>query len=171
MAGWTASLPSEEKDACLIRLLHGEGARVGGELLARFRRSRKPDDEKVGQQRRTAGSLRAAHETFAERRQQERTERAAREKERQEQKQAAARAKHLDSLQGKEAKLWNQVDQLVAAKQPRKYDQAVSLLRDLHDLWQRGAGGNFEKSLHDLMLRHSAKSSFKQRMRKAGFEV
>jgi hypothetical protein len=166
---WVASLADAEKDRALVRVMQGEGLGLANELLIRFRRAQKRREvEDPGQERRMARTLREKHELRRHKREQLEAERAAREKKQQEQKQAAARAKHFESLQGQEAKLWRQVDQLVTTKQPQKYDEAVSLLKDLHELWRSGTGMDFTQPMRALLEQHSAKSSFKRRVKQAG---
>jgi hypothetical protein len=47
-----------------------------------------------------------------------------------------------NSLVGKEAELWSKIDQLIATKQPKRYEEAVSLLQDLRDLGELKGGGS-----------------------------
>ncbi len=52
------------------------------------------------------------------------------EKARREREQAEKRKKHLGSLAGRESSLWAKVDELIATKLPKRYDEAVSLLQE-----------------------------------------
>jgi hypothetical protein len=61
MADWVASLPAQEKDKALVRLMSGKDPHIGPTLLARFERSRKTSVP-VAQKPRTVGQLRAAAE-------------------------------------------------------------------------------------------------------------
>ena len=170
MVAWVEALPEAEKNDWLVRVMQGEGSRLGAELLARFRRARAaPGDGDPGRERRTAKALLEAYETRRQKPGEEEAKRAARAREREEQEKAAARTKHLDELQGQEDKLWRQVDKLVGTKQPRKYDEAIALLKDLRDLSHRGTGMDFPESLRDLLVRHAAKTAFKRRLEQAGF--
>ena len=67
-----------------------------------------------------------------------------------------------------EAKLWREVEGLVATQQTRKYDRAVSILVDLRDLAARGKGGDFGLRIEELRRVEARKSSFLDRLRKAG---
>jgi uncharacterized Zn finger protein len=94
---------------------------------------------------------------------------AAQERARREREQAAARARHLDSLAGREPELWQRVDALIEMKRPAEYDQAVQLLQDLHDLGARsGQGTAFAARLSALRERHARKPSLLQRLDQAG---
>jgi hypothetical protein len=46
--------------------------------------------------------------------------------------------------------LWKKVEGLIAAKQPKSYDQAVELLLDLHDLAARKNGADFRRRAQAL---------------------
>jgi hypothetical protein len=78
------------------------------------------------------------------------------------------RKKHLESLVGKESALWSEVHQLIDTRQPKRYDEAVSLLQDLHDLAesQRDEAG-FRMKMSALHTKHERKSSLVERFRKA----
>jgi hypothetical protein len=79
------------------------------------------------------------------------------------------REKHLDALAGKEKRMWQRADALVATKQPGKYDEAVEVLRDLRDLAQRaGAVAAFAQRLAELREKHASKRAFLERLGKAG---
>ncbi len=95
--------------------------------------------------------------------------RAARERERQEREQAAARARYLDSLAGREEETWRHVDALIATKRPAEYDQAVGLLTDLRDLYARTERTpEFEARRDRLHDEHARKPSLLQRFDRAG---
>ena len=49
------------------------------------------------------------------------------------------RAAHLDTFTGSEEKLWQQVEEAIAAKQPKEYGRPVTILKDLRDLAARSA--------------------------------
>ena len=83
---------------------------------------------------------------------------------------AEARKKRLESLAGKENELWATIDRLIATKQPRRYDEAVSLLQDLHDLAKlQGTGPDFKFRIGALQRENSGKSTLMERFRKAKF--
>jgi hypothetical protein len=60
LAGWIAGLSAKEKNALLLRVVHGHEAQVGAELMRRFRR---PAGRALGDGRRTAGELLDAAES------------------------------------------------------------------------------------------------------------
>jgi len=92
----------------------------------------------------------------------------AKEKARRDREAPIAREKHLDSLAGRESKLWGEVDAFVASKQPNSYDQAVAILVDLRDLAARGKAGEFGLRIEALREAQARKPSFIQRLAKAG---
>jgi hypothetical protein len=117
---------------------------------------------------RTVGELlRAAGEQASER-SRAAAARRAKEKARRDREAAIAREKHLDSLAGRESKLWGEVDTFVASKQPKSYDQAVAILVDLRDLAARGKAGEFGLRIEALREAQARKPSFIQRLAKAG---
>ena len=95
-------------------------------------------------------------------------EKRAKEKAQRDREAAIAREKHLDSLVGRETKLWAEIDGLVATKQPKNYDQAVQLLVDLQDLAARDKGSDFGLRIERLRQAEARKPSFIERLRKAG---
>jgi hypothetical protein len=63
---------------------------------------------------------------------------------------------------------WVKIDTLIAATQPKSYDQAVAILFDLRDLDSRGKGGDFKLRVKALRKVHAGKPSFINRLEKAG---
>jgi|SRR5579884_126683 len=171
VAAWIGTLPEAEKNALLVRLVEGSPAQVQAELRRRYREAQAPPAAPIEQEagRRTAGALRRrAAARAAARRREEATRRAA-ERARREREQAIARAAYLDGLVGQDERLWDQVEALVATKQPQRYDQAVQLVRDLQELSARtGTTAAFEARLGALRVRHARKSTFVERLGRAG---
>jgi len=169
---WIAGLTTAEKDALLLRLVGQGDPHLQAELRQRFRRETTTTRDEEGADeapRRTVGELLATAERRTARRQRAEAERAARERERQEREQAAARARYLDGLAGREADLWGQVDALIATKRPADYDRAVGLLADLHDLHARARRApEFEARRDRLREEHARKPSLLQRFDRAG---
>ncbi len=95
-------------------------------------------------------------------------ERRLKEKARRDREAVAARGKYLDNLVGHEAALWAEIDGLIATKQPKKYDRAVTLLADLRDLDMRRKGGDFGVRIEALKHAQSGKPSFIERIKRAG---
>jgi hypothetical protein len=173
LAEWVRTLPEADKDAALVRVLRGEGVYLGSELLHRYRAEqlKKDHHSKPAQEarRRTAGELRDEWEKCIERDRRRAAEEKATEEARQAKKRAAQRKKHLDGLEGREESLWKQAEALIAAKLPKKYDEAVTLLADLRDLAKRsGREDSFVDRMRRLSERHASKRTFMDRLRKAG---
>jgi len=169
IATWIAALPASEKDEILIRLMGGEDAHLGNELVSRFKRERRGSKHGgVGvhhPRRRTVAELLNSAERHAEERRRIAAKKAAEAKARRKREAAIAREKHLDSLAGTEPKLWDQVERLVATRQPKSYDLAVALLLDLRDLEARKAGENdFRVRIEALRKTHARKTTFIARL-------
>jgi hypothetical protein len=164
---WVAQLPEKQKNEWIVGMMQGDGVRLGATALSFFQRSNKSSADHASPGRRTVAELRAAGDARHQIRNREQAELAAKKKSEADRKAADARTKHLDSLQGQEDKLWQKIEQLVMTKQPNKYDEAVTLLRDLYELSKRGSGAQFVEALRNLQDRHSAKGSFIRRVRKA----
>ena len=80
---------------------------------------------------------------------------------------AEKRRKHIDSLRGKEPMLWSEAHQLIGTRQPARYDEAVSLLQDLHDLAElTGDEDTFHTKMSALHNEHARKSTLVERLRK-----
>ena len=95
-------------------------------------------------------------------------ERKAREAVKRERARAAALKKHIESLAGKASTLWGKVDALIATKQPKRYDEAVTLLEDLRDLSKmEQTTTEFSFKMNALYREHSRKPSLIRRFREA----
>lgn len=164
---WVGKLPAKEKDNLITNLVVDADHAQIAELLQRFVKERAGDNT-AATTGRTFGQLLRAAETYTTERKRIEAEKRAVEKARRERKAAIARGKHLDSLAGREGKLWTEVDSLVATKQPKNYDQAVKILVDLRDLAARGKSGDFGLRIEALRQTHAKKPSFIDRLRKAG---
>ena len=164
---YITDLPISEKNALLIRLVKGEAAHVRAEILRRFRQGSAPRvDARVG--RRTVAELLSAAEEQTEARRRQEAERKAAERARREREQAAARTTYLDSLVGRQEELWRQVEMLIETKRPKEYDQAVQLLKDLHDLSLRQQRAEaFAVRLGPLRERYAKRPSLLERLDRA----
>jgi hypothetical protein len=165
LAEWMASLPAEEKDTLLERVAAGEGAQVQALLLRRFRAARgsvpTASARTAAELWQAAGDRKAARETAEKQRQrkEETREAAAR---------AAAYTRHLDELATRTEAAWQEATALIETKQPRSYDLAVTLLRDLRALADRqGDTAAFTKQFLELRARHQRKPSLLDRFGKA----
>ncbi len=165
---WIAALPDVEKTDWLVRLAMGREAHLGSELQQRFRESCKAMPQGSGESRRTAGDLLDAAEELAEERRRREAERAATERARREREEAEARERYLASLAKREPQAWNEVEMLIATKQPARYDEAVKRLCDLRGLGLRdGRAAEFEARLLQLAEKHARKPAFIERLKKA----
>lgn len=168
---WIGTLPAGEKDDVLARLIVGEDLALAKEFFRRFIKERGSGSQQIAEkcERRTVGELLRAAEERAEEHRQLAAKKAAEEKAQHEREAAIYRAKYLDEIAGREPKLWSQVENLIATKQPKSYNQAATLLMDLRDLAARkGKMDEFEARLDALRAAHARKPSFIERLRKAG---
>ncbi|MBI4965014.1 MAG: hypothetical protein HY913_17195 [Desulfomonile tiedjei] len=169
---WLAKLPSSDKDDVLMRLLGGEDPHVGAELRNRMLREIRGEGElgsrSTTSARRTAGQLLARCEVIEEQRRKRQDERQARERAQRERTEAEERRKRLESLAGKENAVWEQVDKLIGTRQPARYDEAVALLKDLHDLaHMKGTSAEFGHRMNALYREHAKKVTLLDRFREA----
>jgi len=168
---WVGKLPAGEKDDMLASLIAGEEVALATELLRRFIKERGPGGQQIAEksQRRTVGHLLRAAEEHAEEQRRLAAKKAAKEKACRDREAAVSREKYLQEIAGREPELWNQVEDLIATKQPKSYDHAVKLLLDLQDLAARkGKRDNFEARLGGLRAAHARKPSFINRLKRAG---
>ena len=168
---WIGKLPAGEKDNLLTRFITGEEVALAMELMRRFidegdKRSRGEAEEI---KRRTVGELLHTAEDLTEKRRKLAAKKAAEEKARRVREAEIARGKHLDKIAEKEPELWNQIEDLIATRQPKSYDLTVELLVDLRDLAARkGKKEDFASRLDALRVSQARKPAFIEKMRKAG---
>lgn len=168
IGAWLLNLPSKEKDTILATLIEGNDPHLAAELRQRVIRDVRGVGKPSEGPRRTAGNIISRAEILAETRKKREVEQRAREKARIEREQAEKRKKHLESLVGKESSLWSKVDELIATKLPKRYDEAVSLLHDLHDLAaMQGRSSDFSFRMHAMHDQHARKPSLVERFRTA----
>jgi hypothetical protein len=165
---WVNKLATKEKDDLITSLVVDADHAKPAELLRRFLTQRATAGGGPATTGRTVGRLLQATEAYAAERERIEAEKRAREKARRDREAALAREKHLDSLVGRETKLWTEIDGLVATKQPKNYDQAVKLLIDLRDLTARGKSGEFSLRMAALHQTQARKPSLIERLEKAG---
>ncbi|HUI06367.1 MAG TPA: hypothetical protein VL486_05125 [Verrucomicrobiae bacterium] len=165
IADQIAKLPAAEKDNLLIRLIDAEDAGLLWEWKQRILRNN-PDQPAGNPNPRTVVELLARAETIRQARQRAEAQRQAREEAQREREQARRHTAHLDSLVGKEEDLWRKVEQLVATKQPKRYDEAVAILKDLRELAERqDADVDFTRKLNELCADHARKPTLIERIR------
>jgi hypothetical protein len=171
LTAWIAAMPEATKNALLLEAATGDNPHFRVELLRSFKQDRLPSagpSEQAVPPRRTVSELLSAAESRAAERKRRDAERKAAEKAKLEREKAAARAKYLETLAGREKQAWVQAGELIQTKQSKKYDEAVSLLVDLRDLAvQRGRQREFNLALEQLRALHSSKPSFLSRLDKA----
>ncbi len=165
---WVGKLATKDKDELITGLIVDADSALVTELRQRFLKERAAGGAGPATTGRTVGQLLRAAEAYTEERKRIEAEKRAKEKIRRDREAAVAREKHLDSLTGRESKLWAEVDTLVASKQPKSYDQALRLLVDLRDLDARGKSGEFRLRIEALRQAHARKLSFIERLKKAG---
>jgi hypothetical protein len=168
LADWLTHLPVRTKDAFLLRVARGDGARVRAELLAGCRRAAAPvgADDVAG---------RTAEELLAQsRRRREDRQRAARERTQrwaEERRRAAERARetHLSELARRQEQAWREVVELVERRTAADYDTAAALLHDLAEVCRReGTSEIFADRLQQLRREQRRKVSFVQRLDRLG---
>jgi hypothetical protein len=171
LAAWITAMPEAKKNALLLEGAARDNPHFRVELLRLFEQHRLPSrghSEQPAPPRRTVSELLSTAKSRATEREQRAAERQAAEKAARERERAAARAKYLEALAGREKQAWEQVSELIQTKQPKNYDQAVNLLVDLRDLAvQRGREGEFNSALEQLRTLHYSKASFLRRLAKA----
>jgi hypothetical protein len=164
---WIQSLPDAEKTKLLLDAAL-DGPNSQAELLTKFRNSRSSGRRRTVKAR-TVAQLLLAAKVRAEARKHREKERAERERVRREQEARAARERHLSHLAKREVEAWAKVDQLIATKQPKKYDEAVALLCDLRELAVRdGKDQEVSAHLRRIGTQHEGKPTLVSRLLKAG---
>lgn len=172
IAGWVAAMPSNEKDAVIAALIEGKDSHFAVEFRQRvvreIQQTRRSCDDLHGGTRRNVGQLITRAESIAKERQIREAEILAREKAKRDREQAEQRKKHLESLVGNEEGLWSKVDKLIATKNPKRYDDAVSLLQDLRDVAAMTEQAHaFSSRMEALCREHSKKPTLVERFHKA----
>jgi hypothetical protein len=169
LADWIATLPAAEKDKLLTMVADGEGPQVQALLLRRFR-GRAPDQNEPAQPARTAAQLWAAAAARGTVREESEARARRAEEERAATAKAAAYNERLDHLAAGAEAAWREAENLIETKNPRNYDLAVALLRDLSALGRRdGDHDAFTVRFLQLRSRHERKPSLQERFDKAGF--
>ncbi len=131
---WIQHLSTQEKEAILLRMIERDDPHLGVELRQRVRLEREGQVISPKGPQRTAGEIRARAEILTEDRKRIKAEKRVRDQIRRKQEAAERRKKQLESMAGKENILWDKVEKLISTKQPKRYDEAISLLLDLKDL-------------------------------------
>lgn len=168
LAALIAELPASQKNELLVRNAEGEGKNVERLLLRQWRRQCSSPASRTSTHapaRRTVGELLHAAHSLAEDRRRKEAARRARAEAKQQRREAQARARYLDGLAKRTSAVWRQVQSLVATKQPKRYDEAVKLLKDLRDLSSRDhRQAEFDRRLAEIRSLHARKPSFIKRL-------
>lgn len=165
LADWIAAMPESEKTALLVRFASEEKVLPRAEVLHGFRAASAEASQPAT---RSVTDLLDAAEAHRKERRRKEAARVARQRARREREAAAARSRHLDEVARIEPATWCQVDRLIAAKQPARYEQAVALLLDLRDVAARSSRtSEFAERIRALEVEHSRKPSLLGRLRRA----
>ncbi len=167
-AAWVTALPTAEKDALLLSSCDGSDPMVGVRLRRRFDAARPKTTEAVGH--RTVRQLLDGAAKRTEEEQERKAKQAAKKRAREVSQAEVLRAKFLDELATREPQAWRTVAHLIGVKTPKAYDDALALLRDLHDLAAKlDRAAEFSSRVSAIRTDHANKSSFIKRLQKAGF--
>ncbi len=162
--GFLASLPLQEKDALLRRLLKGDGS-VTADLQRRLRQHGQVDQPP----RRSVAELKIQADASHERHRQAYRE----EKARREAEQAAAEEKRRQERVAQVARLgeraWQEALSEIGRRQPKGYEMAAGLLADLRKLAiERGDQAAFEERLDRIVAEHRRKGRFLEQLQRFG---
>lgn len=168
---WLVAFTDKEKETLLVDIL--ESSIKGDQspslqLVFRFNKSwqsQQADKADNSQRQRTVTELLTEAKSISLSKRRKKAEKAAAEKAEQERLNRLAREKRLNEIVGKESLLWDQIESLVCEKKATCYDRAIELLIDLQDLATRSNAQEFLLKVNALKQRHSAKSSFIGRLR------
>ena len=168
LADWISRLPGKAKDTLLAKLIADDDPHLVVELQQQALDAARGAASKSSAPRRTAAYLLERAHVLDEARREKEAAKRAREKAEGEREAAAKRKKHLESLRGREDSLWNKVEQLIGTRQPKRYDEAVSFLRDLLDLAQmQGDASAFTARMARVHAEHAGKTTLVERFREA----
>lgn len=166
---WVCGLPVQEKDELLSRVILGQAPQIQMELVRRYRSLDQSQQDVGSSSGRTAGELLAQWENHADEMERIEEEKREKEQEARERREAEERASYLQTLKGKEAKLWTEIEKLIATKQPKNYDEAVMKLKDLSEIAEtEKEKRTFDEKMSELRTRHARKSTLIERLKKAG---
>lgn len=164
---WLAGVSQADKDDYLARFIAADEAALAPALqrLIEDRKGRAA----VSGTRRTAGALLRAAGQVADDRRHAEAEKAAKEKARLEREAAMVRSKYLAQLAQREPAAWDEIDRLIATRQPSSYDRAVALLVDLRETAAaQGRQPSFLSRLEALEKENRRKPSLISKIRGAG---
>jgi len=169
LQNWLNALSQNVKDGMLNEILEGSlqgDQNIALQQISRFSKIWQSIQESKQEKpkKRTIGQLLRESENVRQTRLQLEAKKAAERLAEQQRLQRIAREKRLNEIIGSEAKIWNQIEILASEKKAKCYDQATELLIDLRDLAEREKSSDFPSRFNAFKQRHSAKSSFIQRL-------
>ncbi len=152
-------LTPAERDSFLLRLAKGE-AQVALALNRRLQQLAGATTQAPAPSQRTWGELRQRATALTEEAEQKAREEAERK-----------RVADLEALAPRAEQAWRDAEALIEQKQVRTYDEAVMLLRQLHDLAvYQGKLPEFTTRLANLRQRYVKRPALVERLRKANLE-
>lgn len=161
---FVAALPAPEKEALLLRLLAGESG-VGAELQRRLQRQLAAEP----MARRSVAELRIAADASHERQRQAYLAEKARREAEQQAAEARARRERIHRVARLGEHAWEEALNQVARRQPKGYEMAANLLRDLQALAEeRGEQPAFQARLERIVAEHRRKGRFLEQLERAG---
>ena len=168
LADWIADLPPTAKDTLLARLIASDTPHLALELRQQALDAARDGVPSPRAPRRTVASLLERASVLGEARAKKVAAQRARESAKKERAETARRKKHLESIRGREDSLWHEVDRLIETYQPKRYDDAIAILRDLLELAQmRSDPSAFTTRMAALGAKHAKKTSLVKKFRKA----
>lgn len=168
ITAWLSTLPAKKKDTLLASLIADDDPHLVVELQRQALDAARGTTSRSDGRRRTAAELLERSRVLGDARRAKEAEERARKKARRDREAAKKRKKHIESLRGKEHTLWSDVHELIGTRQPKRYEEAVSVLKDLHDLAElQGNAGGFRMKMSALYDEHRRKTTLVERFRKA----
>jgi hypothetical protein len=167
-ANWLAHLPLAEKDRLLRVFCEGADPHLPAKLRRQFRETFAAASPRQGSGRTVGQLLKRAEEI---RQEQERVdaERNAAERARRDAEAAREHERELAALAKRGEAAWQEVRTLIASKQPKGYEEAVKLLKDLRELaGKAGDGARFQSRLQAIREEHARKAKFIDQLNRAG---
>lgn len=169
---WVGNLQKKEKDALLSRLIVSDDLQLAAELRERAARDMLRRGKLSFGPLRTAGKIIARSDTIAAARGRKAAEQHAILKAQIERAEAEQREKYLNSFVGSEGSLWAKVEMLVAARHPTQYEEALTILRDLHDLaHMKGKSTEFSVRMAAFCHVHDGNTDLMDRLQQADLMV
>ena len=154
---WIKALPARDKDKWLLTAVDDPQMAIGTDLVAAYRSQLQTTQNK---RRTVAGLLARAEELRTEREEAEARQAIAAQR-----KAKEARRKHLAKVARQGEKAWQRLDKLVDG---RKYDEAVQLTLDLHDVaFDSGRSAMFDDRILALRKQHARRRGYLDSVKRA----